>query len=630
MKMSLEARHQACIHLLSRERLPARLCLLILPLAFSLRAGGAAAGGSPERLGRGAAAPRAADGSVLVSWRLLATDPTGISFHVYRSVGSGPPVRLTAAPLRGATGWRDRAAPTGAAYRVRAVRDGREGEEPGGAAAAWSGPYHAIPLRTPPGYAPNDASAGDLDGDGEYDLVLHQAGRGRDNSQAGQTDPPILQAYRLDGRMLWQVNLGRNVREGAHYNPFMVFDLDGDGRAEVACRASDGATDGCGRVLGDATADHRDGRGYVLRGPEFLVILDGRTGGALAVTNFIPARGRVEDWGDGHGNRVDRFLACVACLDGKRPSLVMTRGYYAKTMLAAWDWRDGKLSLRWVFDSHDGTPGNRAYAGQGNHNLFVADVDGDGRDEIAYGSMVVDDGGRGLYSTGLGHGDAMHLSDLDPAHPGLEVFGIHEAARHPHGIDFRDARTGRILWSRRSSDVVRGMAADIDPRHPGAECWAFGEGLRTLFSSRGEAIGAMPRTCNMAAWWDGDLLRELLSGTTISKWDYERGREVPMVSARSHGCVSVNGSKANPSLVADLLGDWREEVVWPSRDGRELRIFATTIPTAHRLTTLMHDPVYRLGVAWQNVGYNQPPHPGFFLGDGMRSSPGAEPAVESP
>ncbi len=586
-----------------------------------------------ENLGRGLIAVKQDDGKVFVGWRLLGTDPEDIAFNLYRSADGGSPVKLNTAPLKDATHFVDAdVKPDKAnAWFVRPVLKGEEqkaGATVGLASNAPARPYLSIPLRTPAGYTPNDASVGDLDGDGEYEIVLHQAGRGRDNSQSGTTTEPILEAYKLDGTFLWRINLGKNIREGAHYTQFMVYDLDGDGRAEVACKTADGTVDGAGKVIGDARADHRNGRGCVLDGPEFLTIFDGRNGAALVTTNYVPARGNVGDWGDADGNRVDRFLACVAYLDGRRPSLVMCRGYYTRTVLAAWDWRDGRLTQRWVFDTHAGTPGNRAYAGQGNHNLSVGDVDGDGRDEIVYGAMCVDDDGKGLWNTGLGHGDALHLSDLDPDRPGLEVFDIHERARHEHGIDFRDAKTGKILWSKPSPDVGRGVAFDIDPRHRGYECWAAGPGLNALYNARGDAIGPKPRSCNMAVWWDGDLLRELLNGVAISKWDYEQGVEVRLFNGADHDCAANNGSKANPCLAADILGDWREEIIARTRDNKELRIFTTTIPTRHRLRTLMHDPQYRLAVAWQNVAYNQPAQPGFYLGDGMKPPP--RPSITTP
>ncbi|MDQ3013359.1 MAG: rhamnogalacturonan lyase, partial [Acidobacteriota bacterium] len=505
------------------------------------------------------------------------------------------------------------------------------------------------------GYTPNDASAGDLDGDGEYEIVLHQAGRGRDNSQAGLTDAPVLQAYKLNGTLLWTINLGKNIREGAHYTQFLVYDLDGDGRAEIACKTADGTMDGKGKVIGDANADWRNPEGtfitsvdrngaerkqnvtgYVLKGPEYLTIFDGLTGAALATTAYIPARHPAKHdpttdemkavWGDGYGNRVDRFLAAVAYLDGKTPSLVMCRGYYTRSVLAAWNWRGGKLTNLWTFDSNDGTPGNKAYAGQGNHNLSVGDVDGDGKDEIVYGAVVIDDDGKGLYSTGLGHGDALHLSDLDPTRPGLEIFDIQERFDDA-GAHFRDARTGKNLWKKPSIKAGadgegpgRGLALDIDPRHPGFECWVKGASITGLFNAKGEKIADRePRSCNFGVLWDGDTLSELLDRNTISKWDWKAGAETPLLTAE--GCTSNNGTKATPALSADLLGDWREEVVWRTTDNKELRIYTTTIPTEHRFYTLMHDPQYRLSIAWQNVAYNQPPHTGFFMGDGMAKPP---------
>jgi rhamnogalacturonan endolyase len=575
-----------------------------------------------EHLSRGVVALPRDDGTVFVSWRLLATDPDDIGFHVYRRTGTDV-VRLSKASVTKGTWFEDRPGDVkGASYFVRPVR-GMEEWEPSAASAVSPRPYLAVPLKTLPGHTPSDASVGDLDGDGEYEIVVKQEMRPRDNSRAGATGQTKLEAYKLDGTLLWRIDLGRNVREGAHYTPFLVYDLDGDGRAEVMCRTADGSVDGTGKAIGDAKADHRNTSGYVLTGPEYLTVFDGRTGRAVATTDYLPPRGKVADWGDDYGNRVDRFLACVAYLDGERPSAVFCRGYYTRAVLVAWDYRDGKLSRRWTFDSDDGTPGNRAYRGQGNHSVSVADVNGDGKDDVVYGACCIGSDGKGLYSTGLGHGDALHVSDMDPARAGLEVFSIHER-RPEHGVTFRDSRIGKVLWSKPSADVVRGVAMDIDPRHSGYEMWATGAGLSGVWNVKGETVSERkPRSCNFGVWWDGDPLRELLDRTTISKWDWQTGTERPLL--RAEGCSSNGGSKATPALCADFLGDWREEVIWRSADNLELRIYSTTVPTDLRLVTLMHDPQYRLSVAWQNAGYNQPTHPGFYLGDGMK--PAARPPV---
>ncbi|MEJ2649799.1 MAG: hypothetical protein P8016_15490 [Sedimentisphaerales bacterium] len=349
----------------------------------------------------------------------------------------------------------------------------------------------------------------------------------------------------------------------------------------------------------------------ILDGPEFLTIFNGWTGAELVTTDYIPPRGGDgSGWGDNRGNRVDRFLACVAYLDGQKPSLVMCRGYYTRAVLVAWNWRDGKLTHVWTFDSFDGTPGNEAYSGQGNHGIAVADVDDDGKDEIIYGACCIDDNGKGLWSSGLGHGDAMHVSDLDPERPGLEVYGIHEGRNTP-GAALLDARTGEIIWQTANADTGRGVAADIDPRYLGDECWGGPGGTRNV---EGEPIYLRPSSTNFLCWWDGDLTRELLNSNRIDKVGVG-------TLLQADDCASNNGTKSTPTLSADILGDWREEVILRERNNQNLRIYTTTIPSEHRFYTLMHDPVYRLSIAWQNVAYNQPPHVGFYLGSGMKQTP---------
>jgi rhamnogalacturonan endolyase len=624
----LAAPHKRRALICERTVQTSTLTRLVLATLCALTLVPPAAGRHMEALGRGFIVVAQTKGSAFLSWRLLGTDSEGVAFNVYR-VETNSASKLNVAPLTNATSFTDEHSTPNARYFVRSIVNGIEGET-NSPIAASAAPYFPVPLKLPPGYTPNDGSVGDLDGDGEYEIVLKCEQRPRDTASLGLTGETILQAYKLNGTLLWTINLGRNIREGAHYTQFMVYDLDGDGIAEIACKTADATVDGRGKVIGDANADWRETNrtartfGRVLRGPEFLTIFDGRNGAALVTTNYVPTRGDLGGWGgtggnggnDNIGNRADRFLACVAYLDGKLPSLVMCRGYYGRSVLAAWDWRGGKLTQRWVFDS---TNRNNPFSGQGAHSVSVADVDADGRDEIVYHSMVVDDDGRGLFSTGLRHGDALHVGDFDPSRPGLEVFGVHESEGaslkfQTPGTALYDARTGAIIWSHGpGEDVPRCMAADIDPRHPGAELWSWPAGLRT---GRGERIGNAPRSANFAVWWDGDLLREILDRNVISKWEWTTGDTRRLLTAE--GCSAINGSKGTPVLSADLFGDWREEVIWRSSDNRELRIYSTTIPTTNRLTTLMHDSQYRVAIAWQNVGYNQPPHPSFFLGEGMR------------
>jgi rhamnogalacturonan endolyase len=588
-----------------------------------------------EYLNRGIVAMPDGKGNIFVSWRLLATDAPEVSFNLYRSVNNANTTRLNATPITTATAWLDETIDTTKtySYQIAAIVNGREVKDARTyTVKAGARAYISIPLQTPAGYTPNDASVGDLDGDGTYEIILHQTGKGHDNSHDGLTDPPIFQAYTLDGQFLWQINLGKNIREGAHYTQFMVYDLDGDGKAEIAMKTADGTIDGQGKPIGDSTKDYRNNRGRILEGPEYLTVFDGQTGAALFTTDYVPSRGRIDGWGgsggtgrtDSYGNRVDRFLACVAYLDGVHPSLVMCRGYYGRSVLAAWDYKDKKLTQRWVFDTEKGYP---AFAGQGNHNLTVTDVDGDGKDEIVYGQMTVDDNGKGLYTTGIGHADALHVSDLDPERPGLEVFGTQERFGDA-GANFRDAKTGEVIWKKPSiaagddgEGPGRALALDIDPRYKGYECWVAGAGITGLFDCKGNQIADKTPPCNMGIYWDGDVLSEILNSTVVGKWEYNSSRLVTLLDARAFDCVQNNGTKANPCLSADILGDWREEVIYHTRDNQELRIFTTTIPTTHKFYTLMHDPQYRLSIVWQNVAYNQPPHPGFYLGEGMNVPP---------
>jgi rhamnogalacturonan endolyase len=603
------------------------LTSLTRTLACSLLLAGAAATQADmrqvEKLDRGVVALTTSSG-VFVSWRLLGTEPAGVRFNIYRD-GQ----RINAEP-QALTNLLDAQGRGDSLYTVRAVVAGRE-QAAQAAVSPWAQPYLRVPLQKPEGgvtrdgvaysYQMNDGAPADVDGDGQYELIVKwQPTNAKDNSHRGFTGHTLVDAYKLDGTRLWRIDLGANIRAGAHYTSFLAYDFDGDGKAELMMKTADGTVDGAGKVIGDAKADFRNDTGYVLAGPEFLTVFNGQTGAAMASTAYTPPRGDVGAWGDTYGNRVDRFTAGVAYLDGQRPSAVFARGYYTRAVLAAWDWRDGKLSQRWTFDS-DSDAASKPVAGQGAHWFSVADVDGDGRDDIIYGAATIASTGRALYSTGLCHGDALHVSNHDPAREGQQIFMVHESPRcyGEHGLEMHDGATGKILWSMsgNKTDVGRGVCFDIDAAHPGAECWGNVGGL---MNASGKLISDKhPNRYNFALWWDGDLLRESLDHVAIDKWNAAAFKFEPLLNGKAFGAASNNGTKGNPVLSADLFGDWREEVVWRNEDSTALLVFSTPLPTEHRLVTLMHDPQYRVQVAAQNAGYNQPPHTSYHLGAAMKA-----------
>ena len=609
---------------------------------------------SREKLNRGLVAVRTQDGRVTLSWRTLGSDKKGELFDIYRDG-----VKLNTQPLTsGGTFFIDEQAPktSDIIYEVRG------GNQNGSFTLKVDAPadYLPIPIQKPEGgttpdgrsyqYSANDCSVGDVDGDGQYEIFLKwDPSNARDNAHDGFTGPVLIDCYRLNGEHLWRINLGRNIRAGAHYTQFMVYDFDGDGRAELMVKTGDGTIDGRGNVVGDSTADYRhrpdvqqaetawNGQqewsrynrgqrtkvGRILTGPEYLSVFNGLTGEVMDTKPYVPERGDLNGWGDAYANRSDRFLAAVAYLDGIHASGVFCRGYYTRTVIAAWDWDGKELKQHWTFDTNQ--PEWRSYAGQGNHNLRVADVDGDGCDEITYGSMCVDHNGQGLYNTGFGHGDAMHLI-ADPKDGQLYIWDCHENKRD--GSDLRNARTGGVVFQIPSkSDVGRCMAADIDPTNPGVEMWSSdSHGIRTMkgdvLSSAKDAdnpqhdntlqLNGRRLSVNFGIWWDGDLLRELLDRETVSKYDWESRSVIDIM--KFEGAQFNNGTKSNPCLQADILGDWREEVLVRTPDSRELRLYTTTIPTSYRINCLMEDIPYRLSVAAENVAYNQPPEAGYYIG----------------
>jgi rhamnogalacturonan endolyase len=585
-----------------------------------------------ERLSRGVVAVRTSSSQVYVGWRLFGTDASGTAFNLYRSSNGGSAMLLNGTPMTGSTNFVDTSAPTTQSntYFVRPVINGIEQANSASFTLPANAPtrqYLEIPLQIPAGgttpsgeaytYTANDLSVGDLDGDGELEYVLKwDPTNAKDNSQSGYTGNVFLDAYELNGTRLWRIDLGRNIRAGAHYTQFMVYDFDGDGRAEVMCKTADATRSGTGQVIGNANADHRNSSGYILAGPEFLTVFNGQNGAILATANYVPARGNVGDWGDTYGNRVDRFLAGVAYLDGQRPSAIFTRGYYTRAVIAAWDWRNGQLTQRWVLDSNNAS----ALYGQGNHNLSIADVDNDGRQEIIFGAATVNDNGTLMYASGAGHGDALHVGDFDTSRAGLEIWDIHESSNQI-GADLRSASNGARIFATPNNNGVegpgRGVAADIWSGNAGAEYWGAGPNMTFLRNASGANIGRNPGSANHLAWWDADTVRELVDGNHVDK--YGTGGDTRLLTA--DGATTNNGTKSNPALSGDLFGDWREEVIWRTTGNNALRIYTTTNVASNRIYTLMHDPQYRVAIAWQNTAYNQPPHPGFFIGANMPAPP---------
>lgn len=591
---------------------------------------------SGEKLSRGLIGIPTEEG-MYFSWRMTLEDAAGLQFDLYRSSGGGAEIKLNKEPIDRTSDFLDRTVD----YTVdnRWTLKATTGE-----VATWTrlkgekrNPYLSIPVCKPEDgeiagesftYTANDCSVGDLDGDGEYEIILKWSpSNSKRPPQRGFTGNTYLDAYKMDGRRLWRIDLGPNVRFGAATTNFLVFDFDGDGCAEICCKTGDGTVDGLGHRIGDAQADWRtwDKKsptyGKIVNGPEYLTVFEGRTGKELDSKEYIPTRYPLDGWGgvggncgnDNTGGRSDRFTAGVAFLDGKTPSPIMVRGWYGRTVVAAWTFTNGALKHTWTFDS--AASGWEAYSGMGNHSVTVADFDGDGCDEICVGAMTVDHDGKGLFTTGLRHGDALHAGRFIPSRQGMQVFGVHEnegdneIVKRTPAVAMFDGATGEIIWQDGlGQDAGRGVAADIDPRYDGAECWCNIGGLRR--GDTGEIISnRKPDSCNFTIYWDADPLAELLDHVSISKWNWNA--ESTDLLLKAEGVVSNNGTKGNPCLSGDILGDWREEVIWPSEDQTELRIYSTTIPAVDRRATWMNDRQYRLAIAWQNVAYNQPPHPSF-------------------
>ena len=622
-----------------------------------------------EKLDRGTVAVKTNDG-VYLSWRLLGTESlTNQAFDIYRDSE-----KIYTTGEHDATCYTDSKGTADNKYTVVPKGEAIDKTE---TVDVWttnttykgrSVAYKDIAFKVPDGgktptdeeytYTANDMSVGDLDGDGEYEYIVKwDPSNSKDNSVKGYTGNVYLDAYELDGTLLWRIDLGVNIRAGAHYTQYMVYDFDGDGKSEVILKTAPGSKDGEGNYVskagknitkGDDKKDYRNSSGLLMGkdgGPEYLTVFNGETGAAMQTVDFDPPRSILtsSEWGDSYANRSERYLAAVAYLDGVHPSVVMTRGYYTYVYAAAYTWDGTDLKEQWLSTNTpteanggtgctvkyaDGTSKNNTnktlYA-QGAHSVSVADVDNDGYDEIIFGSAVLDHDGTVLTYDGRGHGDAEHVSDFDNDGK-QEIFMAHEAGKHndkiiPYAVDIK-RYNGDIMLQAAQGDIGRGIMDNVDDEY------ALSSGNLSLFWSvaadgiynqAGEKVGNIPNTNgsnmeNFAVYWDGDLGRELLDGNKLVKYSIKSGTErIYYDSKNSTLPGSINNStKSNACLTADLFGDWREEIVLRYGDG--VRIYFSTIPTDYRLTTLMHDSQYRCAIAWQNVGYNQPPHTSYYIG----------------
>ncbi len=654
-----------------------------------------------EELNRGLVAVKLTSG-VYLSWRLLGTESlTDQAFDIYRSTNSGSSfTKIATTGEHDATNYTDTSGASTYQYKVVPAGESADSEE---GVTPWttnttssssvksysennSMAYMDVAIQNPgtlPNmndadctYTANDASVGDVDGDGEYEIILKwDPSDSKDSAGADFTGRVFVDAYKLDGTMLWRIDLGYNVTAGAHYTQFMVYDFDGDGRAEIAMKTAPGSKDGQNTVNADGTWNS-DGGEYVsevgdtdeivnvdntasyigtsgrLKGKnpftQYLTVFDGETGAALATTEYIPYEtpantGGDQYWGDGSAkyNRSERYLAAVAYLDGVHPSIIMCRGYYDDAIIRAYNWDGSELTMLW---EHDGVTKSSTIYGQGNHNLSVGDIDNDGKDEIVYGSAALDSDGKTIMgNTLLGHGDAMHMSDFNNDGE-QEVFSVKEDSEgyKYYAMDLRNAATGKHLWDSgkvtTSGDNGRGVMDNIDDAYAKANpesglAIGWDSGHDNAIDLNGDDVAAKPvfssrSGCNFLVYWDGDLGREILDDTLIGKYYAQDSTSSNGVSVSAgstlrfyngssgytlNGASSNNSTKYNPCLVADLFGDWREEIVMRYGDDA-LRIYMSTLPTDYRLTTLMHDSQYRLSVAWQNVGYNQPTHTSYYIG----------------
>ena len=662
-----------------------RLLTLVIGTALAASATPSQAQQTSEQLGRGFHVVTTSSGNLL-SWRTLPGDAAeGISFAI-ECINEGQEREIYEIGKGAPSCYLDKAKHE--AYVLRVVKeDGSFVDDQTSAITRPEASLRQVKLNRPDGgsttsgaftYSPNDCSVGDVDGDGEYEIIVKwDPSNSKDNSQTGHTGNTILDCYEIVGdevgKQLWRIDLGKNIRAGAHYTTFLVYDLDGDGKAELVAKTAPGSKDATGAYVSEAGADDaikgittnekdlRNSNGHVTQGEEFLTVFSGETGRALQTVWYNPNRGQETGKASSYGtwetiagkktnyNRGERYNACVAYLDGTDhlPSIIMQRGYYTMAYFWAVDWDGTNLTTRWLhrgntsntWDVVDGSgqviasgSGKSSY-GQGVHSISVGDVDDDGFDEIVMGSATIDHDGKLLCSTGFGHGDAIHLGKFIPGRPGMQIYMPHEESGPGYGDDLHDAATGEILYrGYTSKDNGRGVACDMFYKintstgldeYYGWEFWSGAMDVPVNAVTM-ESVGKKPDT-NFRLYWDGDLYDETFDGgfnsssntcnPHIRSWNGSSLTETRL-STFGGDPQTCNYTKATPCLIADIWGDWREEIVmWDASDYATLDIYSTETTTAYPVPCLMTDHTYRMGIVWQNASYNQPPHLGYNLPD---------------